>query len=135
MGLFDGFSLFSPLDICNPARWHDTWKTVYDSGSAGNRHLRIFTVSPGYDDSQLGDFARRSNLRRKIPRNSGQTYRAMLDCALALDPYPHQVLISSFNEYHENSHIEPSLNRGFRYMEMTREFIETARKRWGWRSQ
>jgi glycosyltransferase involved in cell wall biosynthesis len=135
MGLFDGFSLFSPLDICNPARWHDTWKTVYDSGSAGNRHLRIFTVSPGYDDSQLGDFARRSNLRRKIPRNSGQTYRAMLDCALALDPFPHQVLISSFNEYHENSHIEPSLNRGFRYMEMTREFIETARKRWGWRCQ
>ncbi|MGB6066217.1 MAG: glycosyltransferase [Desulfomonilaceae bacterium] len=135
MGLFDGFSLLSPLDICSPARWSDTWQTVYHSGSGGDRHMRIFTVSPGYDDSHLGDLARRKSTRRKIPRNSGQTYRAMLDCALALNPHPHQVIVSSFNEYHENSHIEPSLKRGFLYMEMTREFIETARKRWGWRSQ
>jgi glycosyltransferase involved in cell wall biosynthesis len=135
MGLFDGFSLFSPLDICKPASWRDTWQSVYESSSAGNRHLRIFTVSPGYDDSHLGDLARRGNIRRKIPRNSGETYRAMLDCALNLEPHPHQVLISSFNEYHENSHIEPSLKRGFLYMEMTREFIETARKRWGDRSE
>ncbi len=135
MGLFDGFSLLSPLDICSQARWSDTWQTVYHSGSGGDRHMRIFTVSPGYDDSHLGDLARRKSTRRKIPRNGGQTYRVMLDCALALNPRPHQVIVSSFNEYHENSHIEPSLKRGFLYMEMTREFIETARKRWGWRSQ
>ncbi len=130
-GLFDGFSLFSPLDVCSPSRWRETWHATYESSSAGNLQLRIFTVSPGYDDSHLGDLARRSNIRRKIPRDKGQTYRNMLDHALSLDPHPHQVLISSFNEYHENSHIEPSLNQGFLYMDMTREFIETARKLWG----
>jgi glycosyltransferase involved in cell wall biosynthesis len=131
MGLFNGFSLFSPLDVCNPDHWRDTWQATYHSASAGNRHIRIFTVSPGYDDAHLGDLARRRNIRRKIPRNGGQTYRVMLDCALGLDPCPQQVLISSFNEYHENSHIEPSLKGGFLYMEMTRDFIQTARKKWG----
>ncbi|HTY22616.1 MAG TPA: glycosyltransferase [Desulfomonilaceae bacterium] len=130
MGLFDGFSLISPLDVCDPARWRYVWQTIYERSSAGNLHLRIFTVSPGYDDSHLQDPARKGNIRRKIRRDNGQTYRAMLDCALALEPHPHQVLISSFNEYHENSHIEPSLKSGFLYMEMTREFIETARKKW-----
>lgn len=40
------------------------------------------------------------------------------------------MLISTFNEYHENTHVEPSRTHGRQYMDMTREFIHKAREQW-----
>jgi glycosyltransferase involved in cell wall biosynthesis len=130
-GLFDGFSLFSPLETATDGDWNKAWQMAYSNSDAGNSNLRIFTISPGYDDSHLEDVARKANVRRKIPRDQGRTYKIMIDYALSLNPRPDQLLISTFNEYHENSHIEASLNHGSLYVDMTRSFIRKAAKQWG----
>ena len=130
-GLFDGFSLFSPLEIASKEDRDKAWQGAYSNSDAGNSNMRIFTISPGYDDSHLGDLARKGNVQRKIPRDRGSTYKTMIDYALSLNPRPDQVLISTFNEYHENTHIEASLVHGSLYIDMTRSFIERAMKQWG----
>lgn len=40
---------------------------------------------------------------------------------------PHWVLVTSFNEWHEVSEIEPSVEFGDQYLELTRELVE----QWG----
>ena len=117
-GLFDGWSLFSPLEtVVGPDRWQDL-ASVYREYKAGNQAIRVFTCSPGYDDRDLQDPARSGNRQRLIEREEGEVFRTMLSMAAQLDPPPHFVKISTFNEFHENSHIEPTLEIGTRYMEI-----------------
>jgi hypothetical protein len=47
----------------------------------------------------------------------------------SLTPEPELVIISTFNEYHENTHIEPSLYNGMRYIDTTRQFVECLRSK------
>ncbi len=130
MGLFDGFSLFSPLDLSNRSRWRETWAKAYSESEAGNMGWRIVTCGPGYDDSHLEDPERSGSPYRIVPRDGGKTYETTIDFALSLKPRPHQVLISSWNEYHENTHIEPSMKYGSKYLDMTKDFIYRGRKLW-----
>ncbi|HHL39838.1 MAG TPA: glycosyltransferase [Deltaproteobacteria bacterium] len=129
-GLFDGFTLFSPLEMCAPEKWTKLWQEAYDNCDAGAMGLQIITVSPGYDDSHLKDPQRQGNIYRTVDRDGGATYRKMLDFTLSQQRRPHMVVVSTFNEYHENTHIEASVNNGSRYMDMTRAFISQGRKRW-----
>ena len=129
-GLFDGWSLFSPLELSEPTNWQRLWKEAYRNSAAGRRQLKIITVSPGYDDRHLHDLSRKNNPHRSVERSSGSTYRKMLDFALSVDEQPDMVLISTFNEYHENTHIEPSRDHGSQYLDMTRDFIASARSQW-----
>ena len=46
-----------------------------------------------------------------------------------LDKRPHLVLISTFNEFHENTHIEPTLRHGSVYVDMTKEFVERMKRK------
>jgi len=55
-------------------------------------------------------------------RNDGEKYAADWDAALDLSA--HTVLITSWNEWHEGTEIEPSREYGFDYLEYTREYIE-----------
>jgi len=52
-----------------------------------------------------------------IPRNNGQTYSATF--AAALQSEPDWVLVTSFNEWYENSHIEPGVMYGYEYLQRT----------------
>jgi len=129
-GCFDAWSLYSPLELSQPSKWETIWRHAYRNSAAGTRNLRVVTVSPGYDDGHLRDANRKGNLYRCIDRHSGATYQRSLDFALSVPEQPDLVLITSFNEYHENTHIESSRNHGSLYMEMTRDFIQKARKQW-----
>ena len=129
-GLFHGWSLFSPLELSAPANWERVWSQAYANSGAGTRNLRIASVSPGYDDRHLHDPNRRSNPHRSIDRQQGATYRRMISFALSAGEPPDMVLISTFNEYHENTHIEPSRNHGSLYLDMTREFVQEGKRRW-----
>ena len=129
-GLFHGWSLFSPLELSSPANWERVWAQAYGNSEAGTRRLRIMSVSPGYDDRHLQDPNRRSNPHRWIDREQGATYRRMISFALAAEEPPDMVLISTFNEYHENTHIEPSRHHGSLYLDMTREFVQEGKRRW-----
>jgi len=129
-GFFDGFSLFSPLELGSRENWEKIWQEAYKNSAAGGKALKILTVSPGYNDSCLKDPQRKNNPHRVIDRENGNTYRKMIEFALSHNSAPDMVIISTFNEYHENTHIEPSINFGDRYMKMTREFVGQGRKKW-----
>jgi glycosyltransferase involved in cell wall biosynthesis len=130
-GLFDAFSLFSPLEITQPGQWETAWRNAYRNSEAGNLNLKIFTVSPGYDDAHLKDPSRAHNVSRTIARVEGKVFQSMMDCALSLSPVPDQIIVSTFNEFHENTHIEPSLKHGSLYLDMTRDLVRLAADKWG----
>jgi glycosyltransferase involved in cell wall biosynthesis len=129
-GMFDGWSLYSPLELSAPSRWEEVWGQAYSDAAAGSRQLRIATVSPGYDDSHLKDPNRENNPYREVARDYGATYQRTIDFTLSLASHPNLVLITSYNEYHENTQIEPSKNHGTRYMDMTREMTRKVATRW-----
>lgn len=130
MGLFDGFSLYSPLELSGSESRGKVWACAYQSNDAGAMGLRIVTCSPGYDDLHLLDSERSRYTRAGVARNNGATYASTIDFALSLNPRPDQVLISTWNEYHENTHIEPSVKYGSLYLDMTETFIRSAKELW-----
>ena len=129
-GLFDGWSLFSPLELAGEDSLERIWEQAYEDAAAGAKGLRLATISPGYDDSHLLDPARADNRYRTVERRQGETYRKMMDFVLGRSVPPDMVLVSTFNEYHENTHIEASHNYGTLYMDMTGDFVLRAKRAW-----
>lgn len=74
--------------------------------AAGPGKISTVTVIPGYDDSKLG----RPPPRPVTQRWGGETYRVLWQEAVAASP--DYVLITSWNEWHEGSEIEPSVEYG-----------------------
>ncbi len=122
-GFFRGFAPFSPLELADEKNWTEVWRQAYRSAEKAGMEYRVVTISPGYDDRDLVDSQRSANPYRFVPRYDGDTYRRMMSFVESVENEPHLVVISTFNEYHENTHIEPSLRNGMRYVEMTREFV------------
>lgn len=83
--------------------------------TAGDR-ISCVTIIPGYDDSKLG----RPEPRPITDRHEGQTYRVLWEEAIAARP--DWILTTSWNEWHEGSEIEPSVENGRRELETTSEF-------------
>jgi glycosyltransferase involved in cell wall biosynthesis len=129
-GLFHGWSMYSPLELSAPANWERVWTQAYSNSGAGTRNLKILSVSPGYDDRHLRDPNRKTNPHRSVDRQQGVAYRRMLDFAFSVQDVPDMVLISTFNEYHENTHIEPSRNHASTYLDMTQKFVQEGKRRW-----
>lgn len=71
------------------------------------------TVMPGFDDHLLG----RPAPRPLVSRDNGNLYRSLWQSAIAAGP--DWILIVSFNEWHEGSEIEPSLQYGDRELKTT----------------
>lgn len=72
------------------------------------------TVIPGFDDRRVPD---RALPRPTVDRHDGETYRVLWDAAIRHDA--DWVVITSFNEWHEGSEIEPSHEYGDRYLSLT----------------
>lgn len=81
------------------------------SADAGGK-ISTTTVIPGYDDTKI------RNPGLKTERFEGLSYLEQWEQATLLNP--DWVLITSFNEWHEGSEIEPSVERGDRYLFLTR---------------
>jgi hypothetical protein len=118
------------LELSAPSRWNEVWSQAYDDATSGTRQLRIATVSPGYDDSHLKDPNRENNPYRTVGRNDGATYQQMIDFTLSLNDRPNLVLVTSYNEFHENTQIEPSKHYGTRYLDMTRDLTSKVLTQW-----
>src|SRR5207249_1860252 len=74
---------------------------------AGPNHISCVTIMPGYDD--------RSQTQRSPPyvvldRHGGATYSTLWRQAIAA--HPNWILITSWNEWHEGTEIEPSKEFG-----------------------
>lgn len=123
---FDGWSLYSPLEISAPRNWERSWKANYRDFLEDNQgdKLRVFSLSPGFDDTALTLEGRSYSKTRKIQRSGTETFTRMQKACLELGDSPDLVVITSFNEFHENTHIEPSEKHGLQYIEATRHFSE-----------
>jgi glycosyltransferase involved in cell wall biosynthesis len=127
--LFDGYGLFSPLTVGPAAQWEASWQAAYDAGAAMPGRCRVMTLSPGYDDTPLQDPNRRNNPVRTVPRDEGAVYKRMIDFTLDQQKPPHMTLISTFNEFHENTHIEPTTTFGDAYLRQTARFIAALKRK------
>ena len=79
-------------------------------------HIACVTIIPGYDDSKLG----RPIPRPITDRYDGETYGVLWEEAIAANP--DWVLITSWNEWHEGSEIEPSSENGKTALATTASF-------------
>ena len=123
-GFFQGWCFYSPLEVGPRDIWEEMWKESYRDFIEDGDKINIFTISPGYDDSHLTGEDRKVKERRRIPRMGLKTYERMQNAALGLNPAPHYVVVTSFNEFHENTHIEPSEKYGDLYLKSTKAFKE-----------
>lgn len=74
------------------------------------------TVIPGYDDTKLFD----RSFTFAVDREDGSLFERLLTNALALKPFA--ILITSFNEWHEGTEIEPSVEFGDKFISILASF-------------
>lgn len=120
--VFDGHHLFSIAWAGSPAAEQAKWaKRVadYEAANQVNR-LWVATTMPGYDDTLLP----RSNAFA-VSRRQGAYYRETWQGAIASQP--DMIIINSFNEWPEGSHIEPSASYGNLYLDITRQMVDALR--------
>jgi hypothetical protein len=79
--------------------------------------ISTITVFPGYDDTKI----RKPGM--KVERDDGKLYETLWQEAIAADP--DWILITSFNEWHEGSEIEPSIELGDKYLKLTANWATT----------
>ncbi len=116
---FQGWCYYSPLQVCDPDSWEHLWRSSYQDAAKLPDAIRTFTVCPGFDDTHLVSEKREALEFRRIGRKSGSTYQEMNDFALSLSPSPDLIVVTSWNEYHENTHIESSQHFGESYLKAT----------------
>lgn len=97
----------------------ETYATAGFANWADRSAPRSFlpTLVPAFDDRHV---PRRPPPRPVMARAGGDTYAAQWRAALATRPPA--VLISTWNEWHEGSEIEPSKEHGRHYLSLTRHF-------------
>jgi glycosyltransferase involved in cell wall biosynthesis len=119
---FGGWCVYSPLQVGRRNVREAIWTSSYRSFAEDGGAVRAFTICPGYDDTRLASPQRSQSRYRSTARNGTRTYEHMQRVALELDPSPDLVVITSFNEFHENTHIEPSKAYGDTFIRSTRSF-------------
>jgi len=122
--VFDGHHLYSIAWADSPAaelaKWGDRVRN-YEAENQVDR-LWVATAMPGYDDTRLP----RDNAF-SVPRRNGDYYRETWQGALASQP--DMLVITSFNEWLEGTHLEPSASYGNLYLDITRELVTALRGR------
>ncbi|RLC43460.1 MAG: hypothetical protein DRH49_01140 [Candidatus Coatesbacteria bacterium] len=118
LNAFDGVHRYNPVKLgMDRIGWIYHRARLFTSV---NGKVFCATVLPGYDDR---------NIRKKgfyISRDYGRFYRAFWEMALGSDP--DIILITSFNEWHEGTEIEPSVEYGDKYIKMTSYYSEKFKK-------
>lgn len=119
--VFDGLHRYGIVGINDLAGLYQRLSTVcrtYGYISDKKGYIWAATISPGYDDRTIPG---RQGFYQ--PREEGEYYTETVEAAVASSP--DWLLITSFNEWWEHTHIEPSVNYGFSYLEMTAHFSYT----------
>lgn len=121
LNIFDGLHKYALVGIDDVPLLFERLSLIcrtYGYLNEGEPYIWAATVCPGYDDRKIPG---RVGLYQ--PRNEGEYYEEMFEAAF--NSSPDWLLITSFNEWWENTHIEPSVNYGFAYLEMTARFAST----------
>ncbi|MBZ0302690.1 MAG: SH3 domain-containing protein, partial [Anaerolineae bacterium] len=113
--VFDGLYLFNTAWAANPAGTAASW---FANTRAAGGWFYTPTVLPGWDESNMTG---RPNPTSNRDRNNGQFLTNSWNGAAASGAGA--ILIVSWNEYFENSHIEPSQNFGTQALDVLRPLI------------
>lgn len=81
--------------------------------------ISVEAVLPGYDDRRANDGTGRME-GTVADRLGGQLYSTLWD--QAIQDGPDWVLVNSFNQWHNGTEVEPSVEMGDRYLALTRQF-------------
>jgi hypothetical protein len=119
---FDGIHTYNPTGSTKGKSVEEirAWaKTTFPDWVhlAGPQRIACITVIPGYDDSVQPS---RKPPRPITDRHDGATYQVMWEEAIAANP--DWILVTSWNEWHEGSEIEPSWELGDRELKTTKHF-------------
>jgi hypothetical protein len=121
VAVFDGSSTYSVIDGTSRhsptlgAAWaHFAYPRMV--AAAGPGKISCVTVIPGYDDRETD----RPPPRPVTDRWGGEMYRALW--REAVKAKPDWILISTWNEWHEGSELEPSVEYGSRILDDTIPF-------------
>ncbi|MBN1344996.1 MAG: hypothetical protein JXQ73_20045 [Phycisphaerae bacterium] len=85
-----------------------------------NAHIACATIVPGYDDTKI------RKPGAALDRADGRLYDAQWK--VALETQPDWILITSFNEWHEGSEIEPSAELRDKYLKATAKWTKQWRQ-------
>jgi hypothetical protein len=123
LAVFDGLYLYSVAWSADPTSVLERWGNEVETWSESHGAFRywVATVMPGYDDTATGQedaFVR--------PRADGAYYQTTWAGARASDA--DWVVITSFNEWLEGTHIEPSQSYGDLYLNLTAELAAEYRR-------
>ncbi len=117
---------FDALHVYTPVVWLSrgrdvgvAYRALGDLARGAGRPF-IPAVAPGFDDRQV------RTPGTVVDRADGTTYDRNWEAALSIDPP--WILVSSWNEWHEGSEIEPSVEHGRRYIDVTRAWAERFRR-------
>ena len=127
LGAFGGLffyasNLFAAADIVTFDRAQSlSARTYHLLPDGGHRRLWVATVSPGYDDTRLTD----GRVPRVTDRDGGRYFDAQWRSAL--DMRADWVAVTSWNEWWENTQIEPSQQYGDTYLRSTKSWASRFR--------
>jgi hypothetical protein len=108
----DGMHMYSPIDINISKPLSNIFHVYNQASNAAHSKNKAFvaTVMPGYNDTNRPEYV--------VDRQNGTFYALIWSIAKACsaDGYA----ITSFNEWHEGTEVEPSIEYGYQYIDLTR---------------
>lgn len=107
-GGFDGFYTYFASDGFTFGSSSENWQSL-SIWAKNNNKIFIPCVGPGYSDTRIRPW----NAQNYKNRNSGKYYDAMFNTAIKSEP--NIIGITSFNEWHEGTQIEPAKPKSIKY--------------------
>jgi hypothetical protein len=131
LGPFTSLELYTAVDVNDrdlPAgyRWCRRRTDEYNQSHADRPAQWHATIMPGFDEREIPGRKEGPGGAGWKDRVAGKYYRMIFDAALASNP--DWIHITSFNELAEHTHIEPTREFGWFYIDMTAKLVDEFKK-------
>jgi len=112
----DGIHVYNPISN-NTLKVYDLYHEACELAHSYDKTF-IATVVPGFNNVVASDYSPAA-LESVVDRRNGVCYSSFWLIAKA--SHPDGYAITSFNEWHEGTEIEPSIEYGYQYLNLTRD--------------